>query len=70
MINLRWNISLVMWDEKASLLINHIKLRETRIIELARVLTYDEDALQNVFDSKLSDRDLMVLMIEINRYLR
>lgn len=70
MINLRWNISLVIWNEKASLQINHIKLDETRIIELARVLTYDEDALQNVFDSKLSDRDIQILMLEINRYLK
>lgn len=70
MIDERWSVVPVMWDEVASLKIQHIKLCETRIIELARVFTYDEEAFQNVFDWKLSDRDIIELMKEINGYLR
>lgn len=66
----RWNVELIHWDEVASLKIHHVKLREIRIVELCRVLTYDEECLQNVFDWKLSDRDIIELMKEINRYLR
>ncbi len=70
MINNRWTIELIQWDEIASLRIHHIKLKETRVVELARIFTYDEEALQSVFDNKLSDRDIMVLVNEINRYLK
>ena len=69
-MNIRWNVDLIMWDEVASLKIHHVKLRETRVVELARIFTYDEEALQAVFDFKLSDRDLGELTKEINRYLR
>jgi glycerol-3-phosphate responsive antiterminator len=66
----RWSIVPVMWDEVASLKIHHIKLREIRIIELARVFTYDEEAFQNIFDFKLSDRDIIEVIKGINRYLK
>ena len=70
MINNRWTVELIQWDEIASLRIHHIKLKETRVVELARIFTYDEEALSGIFDWKLSDRDIMVLVNEINRYLR
>lgn len=69
-MNIRWNVDLIMWDEVASLKIYHVKLRETRVVELARIFTYDEEAFQNIFDWKLSDRDLGELTKEINRYLK
>lgn len=70
MINTRWTVELIEWDEVASLKIHHINLDITRIVELARIFTYDEEALQSVFDNKLSDRDIIVLVNEINRYLK
>lgn len=69
MVNERWSVVPVMWDEIASLKIQHIRLCETRLVNLCRVLTYDEDALSGLFDFKLSDRDLIELMKEINKYL-
>ena len=66
----RWNVDLVIWDEIASLKIQHIKLCETRVVELCRIFTYDEDCLSGLFDWKLSDRDLIELMKEINGYLK
>lgn len=69
-MNTRWSIELIQWDEVASLKIHHINLDITRIVELARIFTYDEEALQSVFDNKLSDRDIIVLINEINRYLK
>lgn len=70
MINNRWIVEFIFWDEIASLRIHHIKLKETRVVNLCRIFTYDEEALQNIFDWKLSDRDLEILNNEINRYLR
>jgi hypothetical protein len=70
LINNRWTVELIQWDEIASLRIHHIKLGITRIVELARVFTYDEEALSGIFDWKLSDRDLEILNNEINRYLK
>jgi len=70
LINNRWTIELIQWDEIASLRIHHIKLKETRVVELCRIFTYDEEALSGIFDWKLSDRDIMVLVNEINRYLK
>lgn len=68
MINNVFVVDFIEFDETPSIIIEHTKLNEIRIVCLEKIIKYNEEDLQSLFDNKLSDKDLMLLITELRKF--